>query len=230
MRPSDTPTDSSVVEVTFSTTDTSHPFVGVSRAEQCELRLQKLLPRANGQFAEFFTVIGTDVHRVVEHVPDDDGIETRPLLSDDNGGLVEFVVSEGCPARYLAVLGANPREVVGRNGEGRIVVEIPTTSDAVEITDAFLDRYPTADLDAKRRLERETALFTAREFERLIDERLTTRQREVLSLAYESGYYERPRETTGVELAADLDITPSTFGQHIRAAERNLLSVLYDAE
>lgn len=227
----DTPSTSSVVEVVFSTTDTSYPFVGVSREAWCELRLEKMLPRSEGRFAEFFTVIGADPQRIVELVAgDDDRIEPRLVASHETGGLIEFVVSEGCPARYLAELGAIPREVGGDRGEGRIVVEIPRGQAAVEVTGAFLDRFPTVELAAKREIDHVTSVFTPREFEHLVSERLTDRQREVLSLAYESGYYDRPRETTGEALAETLDINPSTFAQHIRAAERNLLSLLYESD
>ena len=59
--------------------------------------------------------------------------------------------------------------------------------------------------------------------ERPIDE-LTDRQREVIRTAYESGYYEVPRETTTEAVAAELDIDPSTVAEHLQRAERNLLS------
>ncbi|QLH77368.1 helix-turn-helix domain-containing protein [Halosimplex rubrum] len=56
---------------------------------------------------------------------------------------------------------------------------------------------------------------------------LTDGQLEVLVTAYRTGYFERPRETTGAEVAADLDISPSTFSQHLRAAQRKLLTALF---
>lgn len=229
MRTSNTGRESSVEELVFSTTDASYPFVALSRDMDCEFHLEKMLPRSGGRFAEFFSVEGADPRRAVERATCDDRVETRLVASHETGGLVEFVVSGDCPARDLSELGAIPREVSGTCGDGRIVIEIPPEQAAVEITEAFLERHPTVELAAKREIDRVTPMFTAGEFKHLVNERLTERQREVLSLAYESGYYDRPRETTGEELAAALDINPSTFAQHIRAAERNLLSVLYES-
>ncbi|SDR44646.1 helix-turn-helix domain-containing protein [Natronobacterium texcoconense] len=55
---------------------------------------------------------------------------------------------------------------------------------------------------------------------------LTDRQREVLSLAVERGYYELPRETTTKELAVDLEVSRRTVDDHLRRAERKLLTTL----
>lgn len=59
--------------------------------------------------------------------------------------------------------------------------------------------------------------------ERPIDE-LTDRQREVIQTAYDEGYYEVPREATTGDIAAELDVDPSTIAEHLQRAERNLLS------
>lgn len=59
--------------------------------------------------------------------------------------------------------------------------------------------------------------------ERPIDE-LTNRQREVIQTAYDEGYYEVPREATTSDIAAELDVDPSTIAEHLQRAERNLLS------
>lgn len=54
--------------------------------------------------------------------------------------------------------------------------------------------------------------------------RLTARQLEVLETAYEMGYFERPRQANGREVAGAIGIDPSTFSEHLAAAERKLLS------
>jgi len=81
-----------------------------------------------------------------------------------------------------------------------------------------VSEYETAGVSPElRKLE----MYEGRE--RPIDE-LTDRQREVIRTAYESGYYEVPRETTTEAVAAELDVDPSTVAEHLQRAERNLLS------
>lgn len=55
---------------------------------------------------------------------------------------------------------------------------------------------------------------------------LTARQREVLSLAVERGYYELPRGTTTEALADELEVSRRTVEDHLRRAEGKLLTTL----
>lgn len=55
---------------------------------------------------------------------------------------------------------------------------------------------------------------------------LTDRQREVLEVAYEVGYYDVPRRTTTKEVAAELGLDDSTVSEHLQRAEHNLLSAV----
>jgi predicted DNA binding protein len=61
----------------------------------------------------------------------------------------------------------------------------------------------------------------------VLEEELTERQREVLLTAYESGYFQSPRETTGAELAALFDISQPTLTYHLREAQRRLFDTLF---
>jgi len=53
---------------------------------------------------------------------------------------------------------------------------------------------------------------------------LTDRQREVVRLAYEMGFYDVPRETSTEEIAAALGIDDSTVAEHLQRAERTILT------
>lgn len=56
--------------------------------------------------------------------------------------------------------------------------------------------------------------------------KLTARQREVLDTAYEMGYFDYPRGSNASEVAAELDIEPSTFTEHLNTAQSKLLDEL----
>jgi predicted DNA binding protein len=60
---------------------------------------------------------------------------------------------------------------------------------------------------------------------------LTERQRAVVTHALRAGYYEWPREVKSEELASQLGISRATLHEHLRKAERQLLSdALGDAD
>ncbi|MDQ2052222.1 helix-turn-helix domain-containing protein [Natronolimnohabitans sp. A-GB9] len=52
------------------------------------------------------------------------------------------------------------------------------------------------------------------------------RQRQILKVAYERGYYEIPRETTLEEIADEIGITKTTASNHLRKAERRVIEFL----
>ncbi len=57
-------------------------------------------------------------------------------------------------------------------------------------------------------------------------ERLTDRQREVLETAHEMGYFAYPRDANAQQVASELGIEPSTFAEHLAAAQGKLLTEL----
>ncbi|SEH12778.1 hypothetical protein SAMN04487967_0960 [Natronorubrum sediminis] len=55
---------------------------------------------------------------------------------------------------------------------------------------------------------------------------LTTRQLEVLETAHRMGYFEHPKRANAGEVAAALDITSTTFTEHLAAAQTKLLDAI----
>lgn len=150
------------------------------------------------------------------------------LAEYDDGGCLEFLVSGDCPAFRLTELGALPREVRGVEGDGRLTAEIPTGRNPAEVIDRFLDEHPDATLRAKRQKSGIAPRFSGSGVREVLYDHLTERQREIVRKAFEAGYYDWPRECTGEDVAAEFGIASATFSEHIRAAERKLLTVLFD--
>lgn len=223
---------SRVVEVGFKLagSTTVYPFEIISDEANCRVELQKMLPRGEDVYAEYFSVEGADPNWAVKRAKAFDIDDAWVLSEHETGGLVEFVVGGVCPAKDLAELGGIPREVVAEDGGGRIVAEIRGDHDPGAIIDAFLESHPHMELSAKREMSASTPLFTIEELQQAVDARLTVRQEEVLKAAYEAGYYERPRTQNGRAIADDLGISQPTFSQHLRAAEKKLLSILYEQD
>lgn len=217
-----------VTVLEFTVSDEEYPFVGASASADCEVVLSKMLPRDEGRFSEFYAVhdaAPTALRRHAENVAE---IEVSVHRTEADQGLVEFVVGDSCPTVRLAKLHALPRVVRGDCGVGRVVVDVPGDRNPSPIVNGFLDDHPGFRLVAKRTRSSIPPQFGGASFRHLVERHLTERQREVLLSAYEAGYYDWPRETTGAAVAADLGITSATFSEHIHAAERKLLSVLFD--
>ncbi|RBI62591.1 helix-turn-helix domain-containing protein [halophilic archaeon] len=221
-----------VLELEFTISDPEYPFVAASKAEQCRFDLVEMIPRCEGEYAEFFDVTGTDPHRILDLVDTHETVTARLLQEADREGLFEFDLTDECPAVSLAELGTLPRTVRSVNGEGVIVTELPSPSmdESTAIVDAFLSEYPEAELDSKREKNHLTPLFSSWAFNQVLHEHLTDRQQTVLRTAFEAGYYEWPRECTGKEIAEELGISSATFSQHVHAAERKIMAVMFNEQ
>ena len=217
---------SPVEELVFEVSDPAYAFVKLSEGGG-RVALRKMLYRGEDRYAEFFSVEGVEPDRVLRMAEPAEEIDPSVLAEHENGGLFEFVVDDGCPAGLLAKLGALPREIEAADGVGQVVSDVPPGHDAAEVTGRFLQAHEAFELVAKQEKDVTAPLFSKRELEMAVEASTTERQREILRACYEAGYYERPREKTGTEIADDLGISSATFSQHLRAAERNLLDLLY---
>ncbi|SEW13243.1 helix-turn-helix domain-containing protein [Natrinema salifodinae] len=125
------------------------------------------------------------------------------------------------------------RELLAVHDRHAVVLEYPLEYAGPENRRLRVDEIGRE--DALRRVIEETRAIVDVEIERLgdydpTDERLfatlTARQREVLRVAVEAGYYEEPRQVTYEDIAARLDCSPGTVGQHLRRIEARLMSTL----
>lgn len=215
-----------VTRVEFRLTDPEYPFVGASLEEGCRLVLEELVPRSD-DYLEFFSVVDVAPDRVLDLAEDCESVTPTLLERFDGGGVFEFHVTGECVAVTLADEGALVRHLAAEEGTGRIVADVLPPNDANDVIEAMEDEHPAADVVAKRDRPLTTPLFVSGQLREALDRELTDKQKEVLASAYLAGYYDRPRSTTGEELAVRLDIAQSTFSKHLRAAEREVFSLVF---
>lgn len=115
----------------------------------------------------------------------------------------------------MQALGISSSEI--RVGEGGIEVTLVGEQDDIA---HGIEAYDDAGMSvALQRISDYTGPTTALDT-------LTDRQREILETAFDLGYFEVPRNVSTDDVAAELDLDHSTVAEHIRRAERNLLSEL----
>jgi glucokinase len=98
-------------------------------------------------------------------------------------------------------------------------------TDRIAFLESVRESYPDVDLVAQRSVEpssSETPVPGSREAA------LTEKQRAALKAAYFAGYFDQPRTSTGEEIARSLDITASTFHQHLQAGLRKVLAAEFE--
>ncbi|MFD1585786.1 PAS domain S-box protein [Halorientalis brevis] len=154
--------------------------------------------------------------------------EYRIISTTDDGDHFEATISEGLVASTLVSHGVRPRSMIAENGELDVIVDVPRETDVREFVELLQDRHQSVELVARRDVER--SIGTKADLVESLLGALTDRQRETLTTAYYSGFFEWPRETTGEEVATMLDVSQPTVNRHLRLAQRSLLGQLFDAE
>jgi predicted DNA binding protein len=130
-----------------------------------------------------------------------------------------------CPCACLGEFGVPVARYVAREGTLTLDFHAADYDELRDVIAALRERFPDVDIRRFVRAPDEGAL--ASEDRVLVDRgRLTARQLEVLETAHEMGYFSRPREANATTVAAALDISPSTFREHLVAAESKLLDDL----
>jgi predicted DNA binding protein len=113
-------------------------------------------------------------------------------------------------------------------GELRFVVEFPTGRDKHQLVDLVEANCDGAVPHAQRTVERDE--FDAAAARSVFRSRLTEKQRTALEVAFRAGYFDWPRESTGEEVSDRLGVSPATFTQHLRVAERKFFEAVFGDE
>jgi PAS domain S-box-containing protein len=188
--------------------------VGTTRADdgRCEWYLS----------AESCTVPTAELHSL-SFVTD-----ARTVSAADGERTVAVTVETTSPAELLADRGAVVTGITATADGAVVTAEAPPEREVRSLLDLLSAAYDGVDLRARTQRERRTRRLN--EFTAEVDERLTDRQQEALEAAALNGYFEWPRPVDGAEIADTMGITRQTFHQHLRAAQRKLVSAYVDAD
>ncbi|WP_049925252.1 helix-turn-helix domain-containing protein [Halopiger goleimassiliensis] len=209
-------------EATFAIDDSS-PYTRPTDGTDCRIELwcndhSDLLYVTGSAIESVLSQVREDIG-VEEHVPGDDeavAITSACLKRRHSTSIDRYLEAHNClllpPLRYED--GAKHCRVLAL--------------DSASLTDLYADLVDDGfeiDVRTKREItspSRSSPLLTLDD----VLPTLTDRQREVLAFAVERGYYEIPRATTTAALAEELDVSRRTVEDHLRRAERKLLTSL----
>lgn len=189
--------------------ETKAPVTSVSRAS---------VPDTAGRIAEEFTVegAGTPTHEDVSEVATYDAHSVyRFRRSRDQGCVCEHIETFGYPVSGIHAAA----------GTLYVSFHAPDLEAVRDIVTTLRERFSGIRLRKLARSDEHAGsdlVFVDRS-------RLTARQREALQTAYDMGYFEHPKGANAGEVAAALDVSPSTFSEHLAAAQRKILDAILTA-
>ena len=217
-----------VVQLKFGIPEFGEAASSVVAADDWEFRLERTV-RTGDRVLQYGTVTNARPEPFVAALESLSQVEkSRHVASYDDEHLLEVRYANTPLLSSLAEYGGRIRRATATAGSCRIVVEVPSTLDVRSVVQTVQGEYPNATLVAQRTTDRETTTYA--DIEAAFADRLTDRQQTAIEVAHLAGYFEWPRESSAEDVADSLGIGPSTFTQHLRAAERKLFAALLDGE
>jgi PAS domain S-box-containing protein len=204
--------------------DDEGPLRSLARRLSGEIEVRSVSRRTGDALRLYCLVPNTDPETVLEAAEAVPGIGSIELLSEDGTPIYGLVTRGACGVFRATVLGAGLRSVTVSERSCELVFSVRRGRDRRRFLGQVRELFGGVELKA----ERDAAPSDRMPWEALLAETLTDRQRDVLKSAYYAGYFDESRKRTGGEIADSLGIAQPTFSRHLRAAQRNLLSAIWD--
>ncbi|WP_313693891.1 MEDS domain-containing protein [Halorarum halobium] len=192
------------------------------------LDVETVLPASDDELRLFFTVADVPSETVLSVADESVSVTSARLVADREGAsLFEAVFSvDSSVLTTVRSFTGSVTEFTVSTDAVELVVAVPQTADVRSFVDRFREAYPgTAVTSVQWVTERSP---THESFYEEVEDRLTERQLESLRLAYHSGYFEWPRESSAEDVGRSLGVSQPTLSGHLRVGQRKLLSLLFD--
>ncbi len=214
-------------ELTFEVGPTAGPVARVASESGCDLTLEGTANVDTEVVLAYVSVDGVDAGTVTESAAEVAGVERARTVQDlAEGGVCELRLRGDSPLVRLVALGATVRSATWDGTGGRVTADVAPQTDVRGLLDRLTEAVGDVELCATQTRERPARTTAA--VQKVLDEKLTDRQRVALRTAYEAGYFASPRHSNSAEVATSLGITAPTFSHHLRVAQRKLLTACFD--
>ncbi|OYR98889.1 bacterio-opsin activator [Halorubrum sp. E3] len=216
----------SVTELEFQLTGIDEPLANMAARLDCTVGVE-YVGGSEGDRVQYVTVADAEPEAVAEYVAETDRIDAaQHVYTHEGRSLFRVSIDERSIVATLAQYGAGIDALSVAGTSGTLVAHVASSNDIRSVVDALQTAYDGLTLIAQR--ERERDIQTEAGFRKQLAGALTDRQREAARTAHFAGFFEWPRDHTGEEVASMMDISQTTFTQHLRAAESKLFSALFD--
>ena len=208
--------------------ETPNTFLNaVAALAETSVQYRETTPDSDGTTRVLFELDDPPVEEILALESEFVAVESLTHLGRGDKHTFRATLNGETVAGTLLESGGIPQRVVASGDRTQAVVRLPQQQSVRRFLKRVKETYPETELRSKRERQ-QTDAYDPMQF--ALDTELTGRQREVLVTAYESGFFQSPRETTGAELADLLDVSQPTVTHHLREAQRRLFEELFDGE
>lgn len=207
--------------VEFTIGEREIPLVALSRAlpDPPTLEVTTVIPRNETEVLCVVTISEGSKESLLDAASTVDAIRSIDVYETEDPLRCGVVCEQPIPELTVVERGGHFERTSITDGQASVLARLDENTSAKRIEARLRDAYGNVSMtmvqtDPSQETRENGDNYTP----------LTDRQRQVLELAFQMGYFERPRGKNAEEIATMLDISRSTFTQHFRAAEQKIMS------
>lgn len=206
-----------VVELRFHVPDFASGL-DLGPVEGC-IDMADIVPKRDDRYVVYGTTTGDAagwLDSVVDHLDHWDRVEFP------NGGSFELHLDQPPLIAPIAASGGAIVDAQIEAGQYYLTVQTPPGRGVRNVIETVQEAYPAAEMLARKQTTRDAGVTGGSGTDAPAE--LTDRQLAVLRAAYRAGFFEWPRDASGEDVADSLDIAAPTFHQHLRKAEKGVVT------
>lgn len=204
-------------------TDEDEPLRLLSGRLSTPIEVRSVSRRKPDALLLYCLIPDIEAERVIDGAETVPGIRSVKALPGEEASIYEFVTDDRCVASKITALGASLRVLRVSEPHSELVISVCRHRDQRQFIQQVRELFGDAELKAERGTDPSETI----PWPTLLPDVLTEQQQNVLKAAYHAGYFDENRKRTGSEIAEQLGIAQPTFSNHVRAAQRNLLSSVW---
>ncbi|WP_148414103.1 PAS domain S-box protein [Haloferax sp. KTX1] len=218
--------EDSMTELEVTLSDTLPRLTELTEGTDERIFVTSTAETASGTFLQYVRTESVDPHEVGAVLDDVDRVRSYDVLwNRETSGSLSVSLDEAPLTQVVSAYGGRVESLVAEDGEATATIRFPKRANVRAVTERLGDAFPDLEVVAKRTVSPEDE---SQRLSSMVDEELTDRQTEVLRTAFHAGYYEWPRDTDGTNLSEQLDLSPATVSQHLRAAHRKVVGTVVE--
>jgi hypothetical protein len=215
-----------LVELEFQVRDVFSALGSRVTTEE-KITFEHMLAIGDGEFLVYGSTVPDAMESIRDLVDSIPFWESVTVRSEGETTYFELRLTESPVLSVVASQGGYIVDSVIEDGDLGLTVHLAPTVGVRQVIDTVKDQYPEARMVRRRQITRDRDELhpSSRQF---VSE-LTDRQRSALEAAYYAGYFEWPRDASGEQVADSLSVSPPTFHQHLRKAQRKVFEAVFSA-
>lgn len=122
---------------------------------------------------------------------------------------------------------AIPNRIILKDDRFHVIVSVQDWEQFQSLADEIRDKMTEFELISVSQIEQPGEPLSTGRLSDILTTKLTDDQIKTLETAYNMGYFEVPRKASAVDISERLEVAQSTFSEHLRRAEYNLLEMIF---